>query len=479
MSSLSGLSLVNANLLVTNIIFLATVVCTYFLGKKLISDSFWSAILTVCVFTTAYSMFLSYPIFAPKMLGYMVFPISLLMFLPMIYRNQGYGIAYLGLLIHMVLYFVSFAYTVLALATATFLCGLFTASSRNAKLQHIRKQLIFWGLTAITAIIIMQILKGPNGVFQAPPIEVTELIYKNHKFTSRTFIGHVISASASLLAIAFGFYLIRKSNIKKEELTKPFRFFFILTIVLLMISILSHSAASTIAQIRTTWFWRASNFSHLSAVMCLFIGLQSVTANSTRILQLSSINGQLRKAAYVTFFILMALLARNVEFPWVGLKLGAPPYYANDGDPPEEQDRALKDIIQFTKNLAPKPVRMLLPPIHWQNVETDIFEAEAQAEVIVSRNDRMHLIYQTSVTIPYSEDIVAYRKLIERNNESDWSTLLVRFAKEKGATHILWRKKSKYAAPQVEQLLKPVLKNSRWIIFCVKEERGEPELCRD
>ncbi len=104
-------------------------------------------------------MFLSYPIFAPKMLGYMVFPISLLMFLPMIYRNQGYGIAYLGLLIHMVLYFVSFAYTVLALATATFLCGLFTASSRNAKLQHIRKQLIFWGLTAITAIIIMQILK--------------------------------------------------------------------------------------------------------------------------------------------------------------------------------------------------------------------------------------------------------------------------------------------------------------------------------
>ena len=99
-------------------------------------------------------------------------------------------------------------------------------------------------------------LKGGLGVFKAPPIEITELIYLNHAPNLVNFGTILIASSTSIISILIGLYLLHRYNWNDNMAKTLFWFAATTAFFLLICSLAGQTLAAYFDFFRTLWFWR-------------------------------------------------------------------------------------------------------------------------------------------------------------------------------------------------------------------------------
>ena len=446
--------LLELNLLITSFIYLALCSILYLTGKAFFKSRNWALIFMTLVMLTNYSTFIKYPIFTPKSLGFLTFPIFYLIGFQL-FSKPKFNILYLIVLLTSVnLYIPSVTYYLFPIIAASLLNFLFFKFKNPQFYQMFFSLLIFWITFILASYMFILYQKGGSTILTAPPIEITELIYKNHNFEwpyIRPIIARIIPG---LLLISIGYWCIKKSPkfIKFEQ--QIFIYSFCVFFGLSILSLSGLYFANKIEFIRISWVWRCIYFSPFPAIVCLLIGIKSRSRNIN--------NPFLFYGVILTFLALIFL-----SFPYFVNKRHSFKYsnYIKH-ESVYEKNEAFKKLIQFTQNLK-EPKKLLLPKISDQNIDTDILQVESFTPVELSRSNRPHLIYMTNKSIDFASDISrlnnAYSAL---TNENDWKPL-INLALNKGCAYILINDQE--LINEISDLsqgqLKAVFKNEYWLVL--------------
>ena len=128
------------------------------------------------------------------------------------------------------------------------------------------------------------------------------------------------------------------------------------------------------------------------------------------------------------------------------------------------KNSSLRELISFAKHL-PVGSRVLMPPINEQSADTDIFEAESGVPVVLSRGERVHLIYETPKTYLIATDITKYQQIISMESLQKRANALLNFCNEKSATHIMLPHTDQFSWAINSGVFDVVLLNEHWVVL--------------
>ena len=365
---------------------------------------------------------------------------------------------FVTLLLGMLTYFISFSYVAPAIGLATIGAGIFHRLKTKQIGSYLKKQLLFWSGSALIAFIVMFALKGGLGVFKAPPIEITELIYLNHAPNLVNFGTILIASSTSIISILIGLYLLHRYNWNDNMAKTLFWFAATTAFFLLICSLAGQTLAAYFDFFRTLWFWRAAYYLHLPATICFFIGLQSLPDGiHFWKLQRKGIIIFL-SLSFLIFSIQARLIHNQMPMTFIGWAI------KTDHKAISLKNSSLRELISFAKHL-PVGSRVLMPPINEQSADTDIFEAESGVPVVLSRGERVHLIYETPKTYLIATDITKYQQIISMESLQKRANALLNFCNEKSATHIMLPHTDQFSWAINSGVFDVVLLNEHWVVL--------------
>lgn len=455
--------IIHVDLLTLNLFFSALVhillsTIIFLFGQHLLKTPKWAALFTIFFMHTSYAMFIRYPIFAPKMFGFLIFPLMVWAFLTVVNHNKGYFIGFVTLLLGMVTYFISFSYVAPAIGFATICAGIFRRLKTKEISNYFKKQLLFWSGSAVIAFIVMNALKGGLGVFKAPPIEITELIYLNHALNLLNFGTILLASSTAIVSILIGLYLLHRYNWNDNMAKTVFCFAATIAFVLLICGLAGQALAAYSDVFRTLWFWRAAYYLHLPATICFFIGLQSLPYH-VRFWKLQR-RGIIifLSLSFLIFSVQARLIHNQIPMTFIGWAI------KTDHKAISLKNSSLRELIFFGQQL-PEGSRVLMPPIKKQSADTDIFEAESGVPVVLSRGERMHLIHETPKTYSIANDITKYRRIISQKSLKKRANALLNFCNEKSATHIMLPHTDQFSWAINSSVFNVVLLNEHWAVL--------------
>jgi len=452
LSDFFNINLLKTNIIISSIVFIILSISIFALSFRLLNNFYWSFLSLFCIMNTSYSLFIRYPIVPAKVWGFILFPVILIFILNIIERNRSYFISFFLLIVSMITYFISFSYFVIPLSLAT----LYSSSiNRSNNLNYFKKQIIFWIALLVLSILVMVVLKGGKNVFEASPVVFTELFYQNHKLNLFNISIIFISSSSSIFGLLVSYYLIRKFDYSHKIY---FSFLSIITILLFIISLVGLILANFFDVFRSLWFWRSAYFMGLPATLCFMIGLKFFYSNSN----FYKIKKIIITTFIISFYFIFSIISRQAYYNKPTTAIGW--YLYNDHEASILENINLEELINYSNDLKVEDF-LILPPLKMQNINTDIFEANSNLPVILSRGDHPHLIYKTDRTINYSETIIKYNKILDMNDNILKSEFLKNFLNDKNVSHILVPNEKIFNWIKLDPKFVVTFKNEKWLII--------------
>ena len=454
--------LIFTNLLVTSFIFLISIAVIFLVGLRKLPNARWASAFTLCIMFTAYIGWLRYPVLVPKLFGFMIYPLVFLLLLDITRYNKGYLTAGIVLLLSMLSYFVSVMYTLPAMAIATFFVGIgYRRSDKSGIMSFLIKQLIFWGSMFAVSIITLFLLKGGTAPLKPPAIEITEFVSGAHRYSIKKFIEDIATHVFSAFAVLLGGWLIFRRKSQDPALRMEFLYCAVVFIVLLVLSIVAHVFASKVDLLRTTYYWRASNYSYIPATLCLFLGLAQTPKHI--FIRRWRITDKAFQTGIVVLFIVTSVFARHVDhFHGRSIAEVLMPGYRSTSQSDVDD---LNSLVAFAHTLARNDL-IMLPPYRRQSIYSMIFEMRALVPTVFSRKDTGDFLFRTSFTDSMYKEYSAYKTAMEIETEYDRTRAVVDIARSKGATHILVD--NSYGHGLTADELQKLFENKSWTLFALE-----------
>ena len=418
---------ISVNLFVSTFIYLFTFILLYFLGLSVMREHKWGCFFALLVSQSTYVAWLRYPVFVPKMLGFMAFPLVLSAFIRTMDERQGY--LWLGLIFiaAFLLYPVSVVYyTPILFISGLIYYGLSLDKEIKIDRRALGRYLGFFGLVAIGMFFLRYLMKTPS----PPPMQITEYYYQNQHFKfPGTFFEYVkiygdyyLLSIASLLAI----FKIGKGSVARKALL-----LFFISSGCLFGALISHILAVHVDTIRMLWYWRLAYYSYVPLLLVIVMGIYQLYVSSYQ---------RSRKDR-----IFVWLLAISIFF-WVAYRTpvltttakGTMRTYKElrNGRIIDEYERHMSGLWAFAKQ-TPKESFFLMPHRRYQNSYTDVFEAEAKRRCLLSRNERYLMIVESELTGTYYKMLKEYDRIEGLDDGEEYSDSLIRLAKVMNATYII------------------------------------------
>ena len=450
------------NLLVTSIIFVAAIALIFLLGLRNLPSAKWASAFTLCIMFTAYIGWLRYPILVPKIFGFMMYPLVILLLLNITRYNRGYLIAGLTMLLSMLTYYVSLMYTLPAMAMASFFIGIhYRCVDRSVTIDFIVRQLLFWGLMLCVSIIALFLLKNGVASIKPPTLDITEFVSRAHRYSINKFIKDIATHMFSVLAILISGWFIFRRKPQDPVVRMQYLWCVVVFAVLISTSILAHMFASKVDLLRTTYYWRAAYYSYIPATLCLFLGLTQMPNNIT--VWRRSFTGKAFQKTIVLFFMLAALFSRNINFFHDSsfAEIAMPGYRSTKQSDVED----LNSLVAFARTLSKDNI-VMLPPFRKQSIYSMIFEMRAMIPTVFSRKDTGDFLFKTPFTSSMYKEYSNYKTAMEIENEYERTLAVVNIARNKSVTHILVDNTFDTSLNAGE--LEKIFENKSWTLFSLK-----------
>lgn len=451
--SISGFfsfSLIRTNLYITSSICIMFIFTAFYVGKKELKSSFLGLIYSYCCLQTAYSVWLSFPIFVPKLIGFTLYPLGLYALTTRIEKTNFWHTFFL--IFWAILYPISLIYCLPSIIVGSiFYYYIFKEDYLNLNLQLLGIILVVLGIS-------IGISFSHMSSYSATSMDVFSIFYGSY------------SNSLSSIFKYYGFYFLYliifllcciSDFFFKISKNKRFYLYMLIALISIISSFVCYFFQGHISFFRTTWFWRSVFYSNIPAIMGLFLFLKEIFFH----LSLQK-NKRYMAFLFISLFISILCTFNGYFKPSLNLfrtfdKIKSI-FFQGEKEIKIEKD--FFNIIQILKKQN-ENVRLLMPPLNLQTGFTDTIEASIPYICLLSRGDSYNFIFQTPLTKEYVEMNDRYTHLLKMHpNNIDTFEELNLFMKNLNVYIVLLPRKINVISP----LFKPLYLGSEWGLYIRK-----------
>jgi len=426
-SRIAHLDLYVTNLILTGAIFCGAAVAIFLFAQSVLRNHLLAFILALAILQSQYGHFLAYIVVTPKLFGFLFFPLMLCLFVNYL-RSWRISLPLFALLtaLSCAAYLVTAIYTLPAVLCAAVMVVVLAEGRIDLGSSKLRSAAALC-LSALVIMAIVFVVIAPHysqdGI---PERERTQIAYADYYFHAIAF--YVYEHMILFGAVIGSLFLMRTRLSIDTEVGRIYLFLLIVYLSLLAESSASLALFDHSSQLRGLWLWRASNYAYVPALALIFLTLMEAPIFSRR-----KWGERSRIAAAIVLAAAFAIMAPSRD----GNAIGAMSYAMSGSQRDAERNRALRELVAFSRTLPAESV-ILMPPLERQGAATDLFEAESDVSVALSRADRIHALKQTRYTDPYLDDVLAYRRIDAFESTASWAAAFADFARARGASHALF-----------------------------------------
>lgn len=434
LSVISSSNLLHVNLVVTTVLQILACIHFYFLGFFVFKLRIYSVIYALVVSQSIYFSWLRYPTLVPKMVGFALMPLFMLLFIRLFDDQKHIYTTILISIFVITLYPLSAFYYIPAYLFCGAIIILVSYRMGNVSISHVASY--FWlSIAIVTYFLLISYFKGSAS---ATPINVVELGYRNHQFDIMTLKGYWLKYKLYILSAASLFIINASLGIKDTFNTKVLLIGGANILILLM-AILGHYLSTEISLFRVSWYWRASYY--IIPGLLLFIMYQSIIlARQLPCIINHPVVSQKTVSIVLVSFMLTFISYKIIDSTpirsnnikgayllWTGKPL--------DGDIIHERSE-YTGAVNFI-NSTIKSSTFLLPYADKQNAATDMMSVYAKRVLLLSRLDFALLIVEHPETNAYYKALLRYRDIDRIARNDNYTKRVVEFSREHSANYII------------------------------------------
>jgi len=444
-----GFSRIVTNHLASTLIYLITFIFIYFLGLSVMNEPKASFFYGLLVSQSNYMAWLRYPVFVPKMFGFMAFPLLLAAFIRIIIKHKGYFLFGSIFMVTFMLYPASIAYYTPPLFVSGMIYYAFLLKKNEKIGLEIVRYLCVFLLIGIFIISLRYLMKNTS----PPPIYITEYYYQNHHFTfSKTFLEYIKSYLDYFILCLASLILILK--VAEDHMRRKAFLIFSIYSLCLFGAMVYHMLAVHVDVIRMMWLWRLAYYSYIPCLLVISLGIYQLHISMSK----RSWNAKIFVWG-MTISLLFWVVYRTPELTTTAK--GTIKIYKEikNGTIVDEYERHMSGLWAFAKQ-TPKDSLFLMPNRRYQNSYTDVFESEAKRTCILSRNKMYLMIVENKLTKPYYQLLKEYDRIDKLKKNKDYEEQLIHFGKKIGTSYILLPRNHRFKLS-----IKPVYQDSFWLVY--------------
>lgn len=441
----SHFSRVRINLYITSIIYILFIYISFYLGKKELKSPSLGLLYSFCCIQTVYSVWLSFPIFTPKIIGFTLYPLALY---ALTTHEEKVNYYYVFLLILWATFYpISLIYCLPSIVVGTGLYYyIFKDECRKLNFQIFLITLVILMMSVTISFLIIKSYPATSleffSLFYSTYSNSLSLILKNYYF----YFAYIFIFS--LCVISDFFFKIIKNKI-------VYLYIFI-TITSIVGSLVCYILQNYISFFRTSWFWRSVFYSNIPAIMAILLFFKEI---------LSYLSSKKMAKNYIyflplTIFISMSFihnpdLGSSLNIFNISIKVKRIIWQKS------KQNESEIDFFKITEILKKmdRNDHLLLPPLNLQSNFTDTVEAYIPLKCLLSRGDSYHFIFQTDLTNDYIKKISKYNHIFREF--SNISNELSVFMRELKVNFVLLPRRIDITSP----LFQPLYLGSEWALY--------------
>ncbi len=444
-----GVSRLQINLVITAGLYLAAFLAIFALGWYVLRSPAWAFFFTFVLAQSEFAAWLRYPIFTPKMIGFALYPVVVLLLLNATLTGKRWSWTILLSAVSILLYPASPMYYLPFWTPACFAVACTQARERE-DVALLLKRL---GLLVVVCMFALLAIRTLNGPKSPPELQVTELLYRSHYFK----FSHYVKAYVDyVLLVVAGFALLtfwRTTDKRTSQLTRVLVLAFTVS---LAVAIVAHAMALHVPQIRMLWYWRVAYYCYLPGLLFIVLALKHLAEQqewSRHTLRISCV----LLCAWVTY--------RATSYNATGIvgSLKTIKHVAVGGGF-QEDEQAHHDLIAWIRKTPPES-RILMPDPRHQGTRGVLVETDAHRFCLLGHVASGALVLDMPTTKDYSRTLVEYRRVLAIPDPHQRSAEIREFASRHETPYLLQRLKN---LPREELPDLPVLfQNKRWIVYGV------------
>lgn len=461
-SNFFNFSQLKTNLYITSSIYMMFIYTAFYLGKKELKSSSLGLLYSFCCIQTAYSVWLSFPVFVPKIIGFTLYPLALYALTTRKEKTNYYYAFFLAL--WALFYPISLIYCLPSIIVGAGLYYYFFKDNYRA----LNLPLLL--TTLIVLVISMSASFFLIKSYPATSAEIFSIFYGSYSNSLILILNYYSFYFLYLIMFLFCFVTDYFFKIIKNK--NVYLYMFIATASITS-SLVCYVFQNHVSFFRTTWFWRSVFYSNIPAMMCLFLYFKEILPyifSKKYKVQLLK-NKEYIAFLLVVFFISILCTFNNYFTSSLNIfKISnkiQDIYYQKDKEIEIEED--FFKITQILKKTSGN-YRLLMPPLELQSGFSDTIEAYIPWVCLLSRGDSYHFIFQTNLTNHYLEKNEIYNQILKKSSDDfDLSKKLYTFMKDLNVDVILLPRKITIDSP----LFHPLYLGFKWGLYTLNESTRE------
>lgn len=438
------------NFLLSSTIYLLTFLFIYLLGLKVIREPKWAFFFGLLVSQSMYVSWLRYPVFVPKMLGFMMYPLVWYALVKLKEHPQKYWLFILVGMIAFILYPVSTIYYFPLLLLIGFL-GI------------IRGKTWDWHLVGgyLIAIVILSctmfLFLYPRPLLHPPPLNMMEYYSKNFFFFPKTFFGYLQSyGDYFLLSVVSLLFLLKKGEDNDKEIAT---FLFGAFAGCVLIGVATHIMAVSIPKIKMLQFWKLAYYSYIPGLLLIVMACRLWNLKLFKKSTFSKIIASLLPVILLLYVVYrtpgQADTLKGTLKTITALRQGVID---------DKYGREMSGLVEFAKATPPYST-FFLPHKNYQRAKFNLFMADSGRRCFsYYHQDKWLLVIEVrGLTQRYYEFLQDYDEIEALQDEREFNKRLIHLANRTDACYIIHPQKHRFRLS-----LPCVYEDSFWLVYSLR-----------
>lgn len=439
------------NLIITTAIFILAFIFAYLLGLFVLKDPKWAFFFGIVLSQSDYIDWLQHSVFVSHMMGTMMYPLVILGLIRMTDHPSNYRLFAAIFLLAFILYPISIIYYAPVIVIIGLLLNVFFWVKHRDSWGYIFKYIAVFGMFAL----LMFIIRYTSPINLPVDLKIMKILFKEHFMSPRNLvIFYAKNYCIYLLICTFSaFYLLREKD--NSVKLKGFVLFSVFIGCVLLGAVL-RAFANLYPPLAYTMFWRVAEFSYLPGILLTILTLKQMSVSASRPLLITE------KIIPVLSIMFFSWVVFHTSYRVMTMK-GVVTTYTNIamGTIQDRYKQEIEGLVNFAQK-TPKNSKFLLPHHRYQDVYTEIFEAESLRVCLLSFFKRgLALIYE-DFSKYYFFHSSYYDKIEHKKDRSEFQDSLVDLAGRIGATHIILPTRHRF---RLQQPL--AYRDQTWLVYKV------------